>query len=232
MPQCAGCGVDVERLILGLCSDCYRRRHGVANPPTSLEAQICRYCGSIRVSGKWVKVGSFREAVETLVYSSLSRLRPSYPLERVMVRTLRYDTKPDWTTRITVELVGVYKDVGVIDYVGITVKLKPSICPTCKTRLSGEYDVLVQIRGSGVNEEEIFEVLSTAGLAERTIDVIKDKDGVNVYFTDMGAASRLAKALRRRYRISIGRVEHEHVGLTRKGKKRSRKTLTIRILGR
>ncbi len=229
MPLCAGCGIDVEELILGLCSSCYKRKYGVARIPKQLESHVCRYCGSIRISGRWRRVNSFNEAIETLVYSGLSKLKPSYPLERVIIRSIRYKTKPDWRTRLDVEIVGVYRGISIIDDAEVIVRLKPSICPSCKIKLSGEYDVLVQIRGAYVEEDQIIRLLSNAGLLGRTIDIIQSKDGLNVYLEDMGAASKLARLLEKRYKVKISRVEHEHVGLTRKGKKRSRKTLTIRI---
>ncbi|GAB6148161.1 NMD3-related protein [Stetteria hydrogenophila] len=228
---CARCGREADRLIRGLCPSCFAEVYGVARIPGVLRGEVCRYCGSVRIAGRWVPAGSFEAAIDAVVRWQASKARPVEPLVEARLASWEALSKPDWRTRVALNLEGrTAEGVVVRARVPVVVQLKPSICPTCKTRVSGEYDTVLQLRGGdpGALERLAVEALTEAGVEGDTVDLIKSKDGVDVYFTHRGAASRLVRILKRRGLVeTVGRAE-EYVGLTSTGR-RTRKTLIVRV---
>lgn len=229
---CARCGREAERLVRGLCPSCFAEVYGVARVPETLHAEVCRYCGSVRIGGRWVPAGSFEAAVQAVVEWWASKARPVEPLRRVRLAGVEAGSKPDWLTRVVLVVEGEGEGgVRVRARIPVKVQLKPSICPTCKVRVSGEYDTLLQLRGGdpGRLERLALEAVEEAGVAGDAVDLIKTRDGVDVYFTHRGAASRVVRALKRMGIVdSVGRTD-EYVGVTSTGKRRTRKTIVVRV---
>jgi nonsense-mediated mRNA decay protein 3 len=229
---CARCGREADRLIRGLCPTCFSEAYGVVRIPETLQGEVCRYCGSVRVAGRWVPAGSFEAAVQAIIEWWFGRAKPVEPLIRVKLASVEALSKPDWLTRVALLVEG--EDEGGVKVqakVLVKVQLKPSICPTCKTRVSGEYDTVLQLRGGypSMLEKLALEVIEEAGVGADAVDLIRTRDGVDVYFTHRGAASRVVRALKRRGLVeSVGRAD-EYVGVTSTGKRRTRKTIIVRI---
>ncbi len=228
---CPACGRESRVLIRGLCPSCFASRVGVARVPSRVEVRVCRYCGSVRIGSRWVRVSSFGEAVESIASYVVGRARPVDPLEGVELAGVDYETHPNWTTRLRLRLVGWYRGTPVPGVAELTVVLRPSVCPVCKVRVSGEYDTVLQVRGGDPGElERIIErVVVEAGLADQTVDLIRGRDGVDVYFTNTGAARKTARILANRLGGRIEGLTHETVGRTSRGRMRSRKTLVLRL---
>ncbi len=230
---CPSCGRTVEAAIRGLCPECFPKIYGVARLPGRVEVQVCRYCGRILLGGRWVTAGSFEDAVESIAGYILSRARPVEPLENVELSRLGYETKPDWTTRVHLVLRGRYRGVMVVGGSDLVVQLRPSICPLCKTRVSGEYDTVLSILDAPTSlEDEVLALVEDRGLASQLVDIIRVKDGLNIYFTNRGAASKLVKMLSRVYNIERLGEAYEEVGIDSSGRRRTRRTITVRIRGR
>ena len=228
---CPRCGGETRRLVRGVCPGCFAEVYGVASVPSRVEVEVCRYCGSVRLGHRWVAVSSFGEAVNVIASYIVSKSRPVEPLRRVYLVGLDYETMPNWTTRVNLYLRGESGDVVVEGRAQLAVLLRPSVCPTCKVRVSGEYDTLLQIRGGDPETVEsiVEEVLAESGLWVHAVDIIRGKDGVDVYFTNTGAARKLAKRLTSKLPGRLERPSHETVGITSRGKRRSRKTLVYRV---
>ncbi len=231
-PICARCGREADRLIRGLCPTCFSEAYGVVRIPETLQGDVCRYCGSVRVAGRWVPAGNFEAAVQAVIEWWFGRARPVEPLRRVRLAGVEALSKPDWLTRVALLVEG--EDEGGVKVrarVPVKVQLKPSICPTCKTRVSGEYDTVLQLRGGDPARLErlVIEVIGEAGVESDAVDLIRTRDGVDVYFTHRGAAARVVRALKRRGLVeSVGRAD-EYVGVTSTGKRRTRKTIIVRV---
>ncbi|MCE4612054.1 MAG: 60S ribosomal export protein NMD3 [Desulfurococcales archaeon] len=228
---CPSCGRTTEIVISGLCPDCYAQRQPIARGlPGEVEVAICRFCGSVRIRGRWLPSASFDEAVARVV-ESLS-LKPASPIEDVGIAGWRFETLPDWRTRVMLTLEGKVESVRVKSEVIVTVRLKPVTCPRCAVKRSGEYDTLVQVRGEGALKDVVERALEDLEEWDSLIEVIEAPEGVDVYFMHRGAASRFLKALARHAMIeSIGKLEHEIVGVSSRGRVRSRKTIVVRLKG-
>ncbi len=228
---CPRCGKETDILIRGLCPKCFTEVYGLIKISPRLRVKICRYCGSIKLGGKWTSTSSFEEAIEKIIKYELSRAKPVEPVEKVYLLGINYISNPNWTTRILLTLEGIYKKYRLTAKKEVEIQLEPSICPTCKIRVSGEYDTLLQIRGGDTKElyKQVENIIWKSGLFAQLVDIIENKKGVDVYFTNMGAARKLSKELKKFYILRVYRVAHENVGIQSSGKPRSRKTLVIRI---
>jgi nonsense-mediated mRNA decay protein 3 len=234
---CARCGRRSSVLIRGLCPRCFAEVYGVARLPGTVQAEVCRYCGAVRLGHRWLDSGGTFEGVLELVVGHLApRLRPVEPLARVEVAGYRLVTQANWTTRLILRLRGYTPEGHVVEAEApLTVRLEPSICPRCKTQVSGEYQVLVQIRAPrsmrGSLRPVVEEALERAGVAGDLIEVVESRDGVDAYLTHRGAASRLISALRRLAPASVSGPHREYVGLTSTGRRRTRDTYVVRLTG-
>lgn len=219
-------------VIRGLCPRCFAEVYGVARVPGEVRVEVCRYCGSVRLGGRWVETDATFEGVLDAVVGWLStRLQPVEPL--VGVEVLGWDalTRPNWSTRILLRLRGhTAEGVEVEAEAPVTVRLKPSICPRCKTRVSGEYAVLVQVRGSRPGLRRLVEeAAERAGIIGDVVEVSETRDGVNAYLTHRGAASRLISALKRLAPLRVSGPYREYVGVTSRGRRRTRDTYVARL---
>jgi len=228
---CPRCGMETRVLVRGLCPSCFAEVYGLAGVPERVEVEVCRYCGSVRLGHRWVRVSSFGEAVEAIASYQVSKARPVEPLESVEVEGVEYETLPNWTTRIRLQLAGTARGRRLRGGASMTVHLRPSICPVCKVRVSGEYDTLLQIRGGDPRTVEalVERLLAETGLWTQAVDLIRGRDGVDVYFTNTGAARKLARELSKIIPGTLKPVTHETVGVTSRGRRRSRKTLVYRV---
>ena len=232
MRVCPRCGRETPVVIRGLCPRCFAEVYGVARVPGEVRVEVCRYCGSVRLGGRWVETDATFEGVLDAVVGWLStRLQPVEPL--VGVEVLGWDalTRPNWSTRILLRLRGhTAEGVEVEAEAPVTVRLKPSICPRCKTRVSGEYAVLVQVRGSRPGLRRLVEeAAERAGIIGDVVEVSETRDGVNAYLTHRGAASRLISALKRLAPLRVSGPYREYVGVTSRGRRRTRDTYVARL---
>jgi nonsense-mediated mRNA decay protein 3 len=230
---CPLCGRKTDVVINGLCPSCYVKKHGILDIPSIVEAQICRYCGSVKIGVKWVPSSSFEESIESIIKYVLEKAKPIYPFKKEDVKLARfeYETYPNWLTRVRLTVKTAYMDHIVEKEYEITVKLKPSICPACKTRVSGEYDTVLQIRGfHGKNLEDL--ILKTAeklNLGNQIVDIINSKDGVDVYFTNTGAARKIARKIGDMLGGRQSQIHYEDVTVSSTGTRRARKTIVLRL---
>lgn len=232
MRICPRCGRETPVVVRGLCPSCFAEVYGVARVPGEVRVDVCRYCGSVRLGGRWVETDATFEGVVDAVVRWLSgRLQPVEPLARVEVLGWDALTRPNWSTRILLRLRGYTSDGVEVEAEAPTViRLNPSICPRCKTRVSGEYSVLVQVRGGrGGLKRLVEEAVERAGIIGDVIEVAETRDGVDAYLTHRGAASRLISALKRLAPLRVSGPYREHVGVTSRGKRRTRDTYVVRL---
>ncbi|MEB3861520.1 MAG: 60S ribosomal export protein NMD3, partial [Desulfurococcales archaeon] len=171
---CPSCGRSVEATIRGLCPTCFTRTYGVARLPGRMEARICRYCGRVWVGGRWRRATSFADAVEIVARHEASKAKPVPPLSRVELEGVGFATRPNWTTRVSLSLHSTHQGVRLRDVVEVVVTLRPSICPLCKTRVSGEYDTLLNLLDAPDGmEDEVLEAVWSLGLEAQLVDIIR-----------------------------------------------------------
>lgn len=118
MPRCLKCGKETDKLIDGLCVDCYLKY----NPPKVKVSNIvkCIYCGRVRVGKAWKKVENYNRFV---------KVKPPYKL---------VEAKEDY---LLLDLEG-----ELIQY-NLRLPINYGTCPDCGRAKSQYYESILQIRG-------------------------------------------------------------------------------------
>ncbi len=231
---CIICGrsEDEVRLVgeTNICVECFVKLYGLVAVPRIKPIPRCRVCGSIYVGGKWMPAGSFEEAVRIVVEKVIiPSLKPSRrEVGEYRVKSWRVLKGPSWTTLLELRVEARLAGVEVGEEKQVRLRFKPTICPSCATYRSGEYEAVVQVRGRGA-EEALEKALGMLGSrTEHVLDVLEVKGGYDVYFDEIGAARRLARLISS---ISKAKVSEtgEVVGTNRSGRRRLRKTIIVRL---
>ncbi|MEL9991117.1 MAG: NMD3-related protein [Thermoproteus sp.] len=166
---CPICGRPAERLIEGMCEECYLERHPVLEIK-KFNVVKCKYCGSLFVRGRWIKPG--REGEEAL-----------------LVRLLKDNMKISGTLKsVQVEVGGdevVYKLSGVgsphesipprefsAEYAA---KIVLDVCLDCRRNIWGSERGLVRIRGFPDDLRDV-DVLKIEALLEHIAFEVRGKN--------------------------------------------------------
>ncbi|HIP65331.1 MAG TPA: hypothetical protein EYH08_02230 [Pyrodictium sp.] len=241
LPFCIRCGKPVSRaghLVKGLCIDCFLEIHVRPKIPRKLEFEYCKSCGSIRIGYQWVPGGDIGEAILKFVREWF-KLHPICSgidgVKSCEVVDVKPVTVPSWRT--VVDFVVEFLIEGVEEPVkhsyNVEVYARPTLCEQCKTIRGGDYNVLVQIRGK--IDEELARIVDriveeNEQIASNLVDIVEDKNGIDVFLLDRGAASKLISEITKYYEASI-RKTRELVGVTSSGVTRYRMVYSLRIRG-
>jgi len=233
-PPCPGCGRQGGVRIRGLCIQCFIREYVVPGLPDRLTGEVCRRCGSVRMGGRWSSPSyTLEEAVSKFLSHAIGRLKISSGQVNVSITAYELETKPDWTTKIKVELTGTLEGEQAVAHKLLTIRLEPSVCPRCTIYASGEYDTVIQVRGidAGKAMEILRMILENSPLAGDVIEVAPVKRGIDVYLSHRGAASKLIKMLSKKLDLNVRGPYRELVGLTPSGRRRTRNTIIAHVTG-
>ncbi len=123
MPRCVKCGKETNKLIEGLCLDCYIKQ----NPPQIKVSRIlvCGVCGRVRVGKSWTKT-SFERFV---------KVKPPYKLVEVNEDSLVLELE------------------GELFQFPFQLPIEKGICPTCAKVYGEYYETLLQVRGKNASKE-------------------------------------------------------------------------------
>ncbi|HIQ10913.1 MAG TPA: hypothetical protein EYH26_02925 [Pyrodictium sp.] len=241
LPFCIRCGKpasQAKHLIKGLCIDCFLETHVKQRIPRRFEFEYCKSCGSIRIGYQWVSGGDVGEASLKFVeewFKTHSICTGISEIDGCKVVSVKPVTVPSWRT--VVDVVIRFSIKGLEEFVDrsyrIEVYARPTICEQCRTIRGGDYNVLVQIRGR--IDEELVRVVGklvegNEQIALSIVDVIEDKNGIDIFLLDRGAASKLVSEISKYYEVDIRRTR-EIVGVTSTGVTRYRMVYSLRIKG-
>jgi len=231
---CPRCGRETEFLIEGLCPKCYAEVKGPELIPNVIEAEVCKYCGAVKLGFRWIESeGSFESIIMKVIEHEVKKVAgKNSVISNIELKSIIFETEPNWTTRLVLVLTGVVRNEKVEWKKPITVKLNPSICPKCIVRISGEYDTVVQLRGfkPGILERDVMNLIEKSVIFNDLIDIIRHKEGVDVYFSHIGAARKFIKIILKKYEASWKGPYREVIGTNSSGKSRTRNTFVVRIL--
>jgi len=201
-PMCGRSSKEVP-FIGNLCRDCFIKRYGVAQSPSQVEFTYCVSCYAHRAQGRWsAPYPDLRESLRDYVMSQVvPRLRPVAPIQELVVKEVELgEGQPPREVYVRVE--GVYEGVRAEEVKVIKVVPRPSLCPVCAARKSGEgYTAVVQLRAyprplSGDKEVARLVRRLIESMGDEVVKVEEVKEGLDVYLRDHGAARALATRLR------------------------------------
>lgn len=234
---CVKCGISEEEspLIEGLCPKCWLEENKLVNVPENITIEYCRVCGSPRIHGKWLKPMDMSEAVYTALTEYLISLKPVKQFIRdTTIDSIEFLTEPSWRTSVRVWVKGKVSSVELCQQYNIVVRLRPSICPRCIMKRSGDYEVLVQIRASRRMLSKLRSIIKNAekymgeDVVHDIVDVVDNENRVDVLFYSRGAANKFVTILKRVGRFREQR-SFEDVGMDKHGKRRRRTIISLQL---
>ncbi len=235
---CILCGRRTDKLIEGLCPDCYTKTHRLVELPARIEVDYCKYCGSYRYGHRWLPGGDPGEAARRFIERwGSEKPKPAPGIESYRLVGAEPETTPSWHTvfRLTYEARHRGCDARLTQELRVEVYMRPTICPSCKNFRGGDYDVVLQIRAPASLMGDVYRELNRLAGDERItssiIDYSETRRGLDLYMDDRGAATRILSLLRRHFNLRVKRSA-ETVGTTSTGILRRRTVYSVRVLGR
>jgi nonsense-mediated mRNA decay protein 3 len=229
---CPVCGREADVLYGGMCEECYRKLHPLAELPEVLEVTLCRACGAYKLGGRWMRPrggDALREALEAAVKRSL-RVR-GY-VENVAITEIEGGRVRVLVSGYAAEGMRSYEE----EYVAV-VRVRWGLCRECVLAKSKREVARVQVRarGRGLTSAEI-------ALAKRVverflssrwrgnldlIDVVEEGDTLDFVFSSIPSARLAADALKRELPSTVLETR-KSAGVDDSGKRFAK--ITFRIL--
>ncbi len=201
-PVCGRSSTEVP-FIGSLCRDCFVKRYGVARAPEQVEFTYCRSCLAYKYQGRWSDpYMSLDDSLADYLTSLLTqRSKPVEPLESLTVRSIRIERHEGGLAAL-VTYEGSYRDITVEEVKVIRVVARPTLCPVCASRRSGEgYRAVVQIRAYPrplSEDREVRRLVDSIAksLSDEIVKAESVKGGVDIYLRDVQAARAMVARLR------------------------------------
>jgi len=228
---CPYCGRLVDRLIEGMCKDCYVERHPLVTLKEK-KALRCKYCGALFTRGKWIKS---KNPTELFVKFLMDKGSVNGVIEKVEID----EREEGAVARVTVrgsphQLIA----PRVITY-EMAVEYIYDVCTSCREMLSRKEAALVQIRPTpralddltkkkilNIIEQEVFK------LKDKRVGFVSDikhlKNGFDIYTTSANLARHLAYAIHSQLPSHI--IETAKVVGVKDGRKIYHMTYSVRVL--
>lgn len=228
---CPYCGRLVDRLIEGMCEDCYVERH----PLVALKerkALRCKYCGAWFLRGKWMKS---KNPAELFIRFLMEKGSVNGIIEKVELDEREEGAVAQVTVRGSP-----HQSIAprIIAY-EVAVEYIYDVCTSCREFLSRREVALVQIRSTpralddltkkkilNIIEQEIFK------LKDKKIGFISNvkqlKSGFDIYTTSANLARHLAYAVHSQLPSHI--IETAKVAGIKDGRKIYHMTYSVRVI--
>ncbi|ABL88826.1 NMD3 [Pyrobaculum islandicum DSM 4184] len=230
---CPYCGRLVDRLIEGMCEECYIERHPLISLFDSTLLK-CKFCGAIFLKGRWIKTEKvektnfFRKVLteKGVVRGLVENLEISENKEGVTITvTVRGSPHPHILPRALT-----YK---------FFIKYNYDICNYCKEILSKKEVALLQIRTipRGLDEQLKKKILAIIEherfkLREKKVGHISNiefmENGIDIYTTSISLARHLTYVLHKEFPSHV--IESAKVVGVKNSKKVYHMTYSLRIL--
>ncbi|PLJ77157.1 MAG: hypothetical protein B7L53_08130 [Thermofilum sp. NZ13] len=232
---CPVCGRRVDKLVEGVCEECYRREHPLAEPKVKrLEVEVCRSCGALRFrKGKWHSNVGDLEAEIAREASRLLRFRGYVSgVEAELSKDLSLLTLKVRGKALP-ELAGEYVE----EYV-VGVSVVRTICEACLGQVSKKKAALVQVRAKGrkFSQSELWELAKQVeeGISELAlrdssvipVEVEEKPEGLDIYFSSYSAARRVAELLSRKMYVEVLETA-KLIGIDDSGREKYKRTIRL-----
>ncbi len=236
---CVKCGAEdsPENPIVGhLCLKCLIGEKELFEVKGSKHIVVCPICSSYMVDNSWVRgTGDVEETIHMLAERIVeSNIVPKEPAEEVVevekVEVERRRGGKYWAKVTAVLSINGAKAKQTL-YIPLNVEKKP--CPKCLMKSGKDYDAVLQIRSERgtVTEEELREageLFAKVGSGEDIVELVDQKEGLDVLLTSKEIAKRAAQLMR--YNMGAKIIEtHSVVGMRSDGRMRTRLTISIRL---
>ncbi len=216
---CPKCGKETEKFYDNLCKDCFLQKIEIPDLPEKIVIRQCKICGKFYGDERGEPV--LESAVDKVLKKSLNE-------KEIQSATYRIDKNKIYS-EITLEVSGLRKSIE-LDFDLVE---KVTICKFCSQKLSGYFNVILQIRGG--QTEKILEEIKTEMERLNKKDELafiskieKVKNGVDIYIGSKSAAHKVVNFLKIKYKVTT-KISRKQYGI-KEGKKVYRDTILI-LLG-
>ena len=237
---CPLCGKPVEKLIEGMCEDCYKLEHPLlVIPQEPIKIQVCKVCGAYRLKGAWKVPKSADVLAEAAVECVRRKLKPRSEIKRVdiaitRIRGLKAEVLVRVRGRASSEINEYYDQEF-----NLTVKYEFVVCPNCfgvkakrevarvQIRALGRHLTMSEVRMIKAEVERKLQELFSRDRAATPIEVEELEGGIDYKFASKSVARALVAALQRAFPVEVLET-HKDMGMDRRGRKATR--VTYRVL--
>ncbi len=234
---CPVCGRPTDKLIDGLCEECFRKSNPLVKDLPKIDRltfRVCAICGSVLYKGRWTR----RLDVIKKHISDLIKTRGL--ITKVEVGDIVLE---EGEQEVEVKICGKASEKLSEEYCEtyrVYVKLVPDVCPTCRSIAMGKERALIQVRYVGEKHSKedlllirhiISQVLAKSEEVQRgaVIDIEESSTGFDIKLTNNTIAKAIASAIHRAFPSKM--IEsHKLVGMDRSGRPITRLTISIHVL--
>ncbi|MGB9709809.1 MAG: NMD3-related protein [Infirmifilum sp.] len=236
---CPACGRETDKLVEGLCEDCYRKEHPLLELKSDhVELHVCRICGSLSIrKDKWL---SSREDLEEDLEKNISKIARV----RGLLREVDIKVSEDLSL-IIIKAKGRASNELRSDYVEehvMKVLTRKTVCEACLGQVSRRKHALIQIRARDqrLGEKRLKEIskiiedtlteLSTRDPSAVPVEVQQKPEGLDIYFSGYPAARKVAEALSRRMYVEVLETS-KLIGVDGSGREKYKRTIRLLLPG-
>ncbi len=206
MRYCFKCGrrEDSETpLINGLCPDCYLKYRGVVKQTPVFEIVVCSKCGSWRFRDKWLPPASIEDILRRLILEYQRHfVNSEVTIAEVDEITSEYRVNKNFYEAIARAHVILGEKVVRKTSFGVRYRIIKTVCPHCMRKAGKVFNAIVQVRsarGYLSDEEKMYvrKIVSDPVLAEDIVDIIENKNGIDIKMITPVLARRVASIISR-----------------------------------
>ncbi len=224
---CVRCGVEEPELIIdGLCVRCLVSEGKVVRPPKNIDVIICPSCNSIKLEGKWLVGIKLDDFLRDMILKG-SDFHKDFKLTSLDISVEG--------SRVTARFEGFLKTAEVVKEYLINLNISKSLCPHCSKIKGGHYDAVIQVRTSlkkfsDVLRNKLVDALLKSSISNHISEIEFVREGLDVKVLSQGFARKLTNDLISMYG-GTSKESWKVVGVSSSGKKVSKLTISIRLLG-
>ena len=231
---CVSCGrTDVDLVEGILCPDCYVKHRLTVEAPKEIHGKLCRLCGSMWLSGKWVRPMTENPMVEYIWKLVVPKLKVDKHVTEYEVGVERIWKDVGGRTFTTIVIKGKIGRTPVEVRKDVLLNVQMTLCDVCMRRKGGGYEAKVQLRfksgGLDFEKRSLFESFMTSDLAKYLTDVVEGREGVDYYFANKAAAKRLVSSFIAAYREAEVKETFENEKIDRDGKRSAKLVISLRL---
>jgi len=225
---CPVCGAKADRYYEGLCEECYKKAHPLAEIPRRITVTVCRVCGAVLHNRKWVMS---ENALDMFLEKSISKhVKAGGNIKEVRVE------RRGLSFRVTVKG---YAAEGMSPYeeqYSGRLAIRKSLCDDCRAS-KGRVEVAnVQIRaqGRGLGAGEIRSLTEAIDRFLKgdsrsllnLLEISEEPGGIDVKFSSALTAKKVVSKLSKEFPVDVLKT-YKTVGYDRDGKRKVKTTFRV-----
>lgn len=198
---CPNCGSEQGPFIKGLCRQCFLAMHRPFKIPDTIIIEKCQNCAKIKVAGKLFEQNN--ESLEKAVLRAAKITDLQEPKFKLVFLPAH--------EKILVKI----KVSGLIDSQAISLEkqtvlqLRNMQCDSCMKTVSYYHEAIIQLRSkdreklesAAEKTQELLSAFFKKDSLSRTIDIKKEKNGLDLFIGSKKSASKIVRQLSKKFGV-------------------------------